>query len=347
MIVSDVSLDSKKRCELVAIVGPTGAGKSELALAVARELEAEIVNCDALQVYRGLDIGTAKVGPSGQHGIPHHLISLISPDEEFSAASYIARAAPVIYDIAERGKLPLVVGGTGLYLRALLRGLFDGPGRSPEVRKRLGRIAARRGSLALHRLLKRWDPISAERIHHNDRVRLERALEVRIQTGRPMSALMSKRVSPIADFQVILVGLEPNKSVLARRIDRRVTRMFDEGFASEVLALKKHYGENIPAFKAIGYREMLGYLSGELDLRRTQELIAVATSQYAKRQMTWFRGEEGVEWFRGSGDDPLVLGSVLGYLCEQGEQSEQGEQGEQGQPAFRQDQETLHAETAS
>lgn len=332
-----VPIATKQR-ELVAIVGPTGAGKSELALELARELDAEIVNCDALQVYRGLDIGTAKVLPSGRRGIPHHLVNLISPDEEFSAADYIARAAPTIDDIAERGKLPLVVGGTGLYLRALLRGLFDGPGRSPEVRERLGRIVARRGSSSLHRLLKRWDPVSAERIHPNDRVRLERALEVRIQTGRPMSALMSDRVSPIAEFQVILVGLEPDKAVLARRIDRRVTRMFDEGLASEVRALRKHYGENIPAFKAIGYRETLRYLSGELDLRRAQELITIATSQYAKRQMTWFRGEEGVEWFRGSGDDPLVLESVLGYL----QQHERNRRN-----ARRKNQETLHAETAS
>ena len=335
-LVSDMSPNSspnsRMQRELVAIVGPTGSGKSELALELARELDAEIVSCDALQVYRGLDIGTAKLRPSGQRGIPHHLVNLISANEEFSAANYIARAAPVIEDIAERGKLPLVVGGTGLYLRALLRGLFDGPGRLPEIRERLAGIAARRGTPALHRLLKRWDPVSAERIHPNDGVRLERALEVRIQTGRPMSALMAERVSPIAGFQAILIGLEPSKSALARRIDRRVTRMFDEGFASEVRALRKEYGENIPAFKAIGYRETLGYLSGKLDLRRAQELIAIATAQYAKRQMTWFRREEGVEWFRGSGDDPLVLESVLRYLRRH---------------ARRQNQETLHAETAS
>ena len=337
MIVSEVSPKAlrslrRRRRELVAIVGPTGSGKSELAIEVALELDAEIVNCDALQVYRGLDIGTAKLGPSGRRGIPHHLVSLISPNEEFSAAEYIARAAPVIDDIAERGKLSLVVGGTGLYLRALLRGLFDGPGRLPVIRERLGRIAARRGTPALHRLLKRWDPVSAERIHPNDRVRLERALEVRIQTGRPMSALMAERVSPIAGFQAILIGLEPSKSALARRIDRRVMQMFDEGFASEVRELRKQYGEDIPAFKAIGYRETLGYLSGELDLRRAQELIAIATSQYAKRQMTWFRSEDGLEWFRGSGDEPLVVDSVLRYLR---------------QDARRQNQETLHAETAS
>jgi tRNA dimethylallyltransferase len=164
---------------------------------------------------------------------------------------------------------------------------------------------------------------------------LERALEVRIQTGLPMSALMSDRVSPIAGFQVILVGLEPDKAVLAGRIDRRVRRMFDDGFASEVRALRDQHGENIPAFKAIGYRETLRYLSGELDLLRTQELITLATSQYAKRQMTWFRGEEGVEWFRGSGDDPPVLDSVLSYLQRN------------GQNARRKNQETLHAETAS
>jgi len=323
---------TKTRPQLVAVVGPTGSGKSDLAIGLARELGGEIVNCDALQVYAGLDIGTAKVGAEGQRGVPHHLVSIIPPDAEFSAAAYIDRARPVIHDIAARGKLPFVVGGTGLYLRALIYGLFDGPGRLPAVRERLGGIASRRGVAALHRLLKRWDPDSAARIHPNDRVRIERALEVRIETGRPMSDLMAERASPIAGFQVILLGLEPDRSVLARRIERRVTRMFDEGFASEVRELRRRYGDDIPAFKAIGYRETIDYLSGEIDLRRAQELIAVATSQYAKRQMTWFRREQAVEWFQGSGDDPLVLGSVLGYLR---------------QHVRRQSQETLHAETAS
>jgi tRNA dimethylallyltransferase len=330
MTVLDASVVT--RPALVAIVGPTGSGKSDLAIEVALALNGELVSCDALQVYRELDVGTAKVRPQDQQGIPHHLVSVISPAEEFSAAQYIARAAPVIDSIAARGKLPIVVGGTGLYLRALLRGLFEGPGRMPEVRARLEGIVARRGTAALHRLLNRWDPDSAERIHPNDRVRLERALEVRIQTGRPMSALMAERKSPIAGFEAILVGLEPSRPALSRRIERRVSFMFDEGFATEVRELRKRYGEDIPAFKAIGYRETLGYLSGVTDLRRTQALIAIATSQYAKRQMTWFRREEGVEWFRGSGDEPAVVHSVLRHVRK---------------VTHRQNQETLHAETAS
>lgn len=320
------------RPRLVAVVGPTGSGKSSLAIELARKLDGECVSCDALQVYRELDVGTAKVRPEEQGGIPHHLVSLISPSEEFSAAQYIDRASPVINSIDARGKLPIVVGGTGLYLRALLRGLFDGPGRVPEIRARLERIASRRGLAALHRLLRRWDPSSAERIHPNDRVRVERALEVRIQTGRPISALMAERKSPIAHFDAILVGLEPTRPALSRRIEHRVNKMFDDGLANEVQELRRQYGDDIPAFKAIGYRETQRYLAGEIDLRCTQELIALATSQYAKRQMTWFRREEGVTWFQGSGDEPVVHEGVLRHIREH---------------AQRQNQETLHAETAS
>lgn len=317
---------------LVAIVGPTGSGKSELAIEMARQLRGEIVSCDALQVYRELDVGTAKVRPEAQRGIPHHLLGVIPPTEEFSAAEYIARAAPVIEDIAARGRVPVVVGGTGLYLRALLRGLFEGPGRLPAIRARLSRFAERRGTPALHRLLTRWDPVSAERIHPNDRVRLERALEVRIGTGRPMSELMAERTSPVAGFEAILVGLEPTRSALAQRIERRVARMFDAGFATEVRELVERYGEDVPAFKAIGYREALAYVSGKIDLRRAQELIVTATLQYAKRQMTWFRREEGLEWFAGSGDDPLVLEKVSRHVRRR---------------MRRENLETFHAETAS
>ena len=238
----------------------------------------------------------------------------------------------MIKDVDKRGKLPLLVGGTGLYVRALRRGLFEGPGRSDELRTRLGAIATRRGPSGLHRLLKRWDPASAVRIHPNDRVRIVRALEVCILAGRPMSSMMEARESPLLNFQVILVALAPDRTSLAERIERRVSAMIERGLAEEVRELRARYGENIPAFKAIGYRQMLSYLEGDVDATQVQALITSATLRYAKRQMTWFRHEEGVEWFQGSGDDPGVYDAVLGYL-------------RRALPS--QSSETLHAKTAS
>ena len=315
--------------ELVAIVGPTGSGKSGLALQLASRLDGEIVGCDALQVYRGLDVGTAKPTVTERRRIPHHLIDFVSPREEFSAADYISHAVPAIRNIAAAGRLPLVVGGTGLYLRALRRGLFEGPGRSPEIRELLARIGDRKGSGYLHRMLRRVDRRSAERVHPNDRIRLVRALEVFIQSRRPMSSLMAARRSPLPEFHVILIGLAPSRDVLRARIEARVARMFDQGLVDEVKKLKNDYGEDVPAFKAIGYRETLRYLSGELDEERARQLIALASIQYAKRQMTWFRREENIEWFDGYGEDPSVVEAVATYLRPQ------------------QELETLHAETAS
>jgi tRNA dimethylallyltransferase len=310
---------------VVAIVGPTGSGKSTLAIEVARAFDGEILNCDALQVYRGLDIGTSKPTPAERRGIPHHLIDVAPPDEEFSAAQYVALAAPIVFDIAARGRLPIIVGGTGLYLRALRSGLFEGPGRSTAIRERLSRLADRRGSGALHRILMRWDPESAGRIHPNDRVRLVRGIEVFLASGRPMSELMRERKSPLERFRDILVGLRPSREHLAGRITDRVDAMYSRGLAGEVRRLEADYGTEIPAFKAIGYREALLLLSGEIDSSRAKELTVRATTQYAKRQMTWFRREPGVSWFDGSGDDGEIQASVLDYvgrsLQETGERS--------------------------
>lgn len=319
---------------LVAVVGPTGSGKSDLGIRVARELEGEIVGCDALQIYEQLHIGTAKVPPDERGGIAHHLVDQMPPDQEFSAADYITLAVPVIEDIARRKKLPVVVGGSGLYLRALRRGLFEGPGRSPEIRERLTRIAERRGSKRLHRILGQWDRASAKRIHPNDRVRIIRALEVQIESGQPMSELMGARRSPLSDFQVILVGLTLSREELEKRIGRRVKKMFARGFVDEVRGLCREHGENLPAFKAIGYRETIDYLAGRLDEDRMLAAITLATMQYAKRQMTWFRREQGVEWFRGSGDDAPVQDAVLQYL---------GQELGLGRPG--RNVETVHAET--
>jgi tRNA dimethylallyltransferase len=299
---------------LVAIVGPTGAGKSALALALAESLGGEVVSCDALQVYRGLDIGTAKLPLSERRGIPHHLLDLVEANEEFSAAEFVRIAVRAIQDITLRGKVPILVGGTGLYLRALRRGLFEGPGRSPGTRERLMRIADRRSGRALHRILRRWDPDLAARIHENDRVRLVRGIEVFLSSGRKMSDLMRTRERPLSGFQDILVGLRPNREVLKARVEARVHAMFARGLLEEVRRLRLEHGDAIPAFKAIGYREVIRHLDSEIDLDDARKLTALSTIQYAKRQMTWFRREPDVEWFEGCGDDEGVEANVLDWI---------------------------------
>jgi tRNA dimethylallyltransferase len=299
---------------LIAIVGPTGAGKSALALGLAETLRGEVVSCDALQVYRGLDIGTAKLLPAERRGIPHHLLDLVGANEEFSAAEFVRRAVPAIEDIASRGRIPILVGGTGLYLRALRRGLFEGPGRSPGIRDRLKGIADRRGGRALHRILRRWDPELAARIHENDRVRLMRGIEVILESGRRMSDLMRTRERPLRGFQDILVGLRPDRDLLKVRIEARVDSMFARGFLEEVRKLRLEHGEGVPAFKAIGYRDAIRHLDSEIDADAARRLTILSTIQYAKRQMTWFRREPDVQWFEGFGDDDAVEASILDWI---------------------------------
>jgi tRNA dimethylallyltransferase len=299
---------------LVAVVGPTGAGKSDLALHLAEALGGEVLSCDALQVYRGVDVGTAKVPLAERRAIPHHLIDLVEPTEEFSAAEFVRRAVPLIEDLARRGRVPVVVGGTGLYLRALRRGLFEGPGRSPEIRQRLSEIARRRGVGALHRILRRWDPGLAARIHPNDRVRLVRGIEVYLASGKRMSDLMGERRSPLPGFRDILIGLRLHRDSLNARIRSRVESMFARGFVEEVRRLRHEHGDAIPAFKAIGYREVLLHLDGKMDLGEAKRRVALATTQYAKRQMTWFRREPDVHWFEGFGTDESVRAQVLARI---------------------------------
>jgi tRNA dimethylallyltransferase len=299
---------------MVAVVGPTGSGKSELAVALAEELSGEVVSCDALQVYRGLDVGTAKLPVAHRRGVPHHLLDEIDADREFSAAEYVSRAVPVIEGIAGRGRLPLVVGGTGLYLRALRNGLFEGPGRLPDLRERLSKLMERRGTRALHRVLRRCDPVLAARVHPNDRVRLVRGVEVALAAGKPMSELMMSRRRPLADFHDILVGLRPRRDVLEKRIAARVATMFSSGLVEEVGRLRDAFGTDSPAFKAIGYREALRLLSGEMTEREAKESTTRATLRYSKRQMTWFRREPGVRWFDGCGEDATLRTCVSEYL---------------------------------
>lgn len=307
-----------RHAPLLGIVGPTASGKSALALRLAQSVPAEIVSCDALQVYRGADIGTGKLPVSERRGIPHHLMDVVEPSEEFSAARYIRLATPIIKDLEARGKVPLLVGGTGLYLRALRRGLFQGPGRVAGLRKRLEEIERRRGRAFLHRMLRRVDPTSAERVHPNDRIRTVRALEVCLVARRPMSELMKERSSPLAGHRGVLVGLAPPRRELARRIERRVRGMFEQGLIDEVQRILREFGKDAPVVKAIGYRQVARYLAGEIDLDDARSSTEKATLQYAKRQMTWFRREEGVIWFTACGDEPDAGDTVEKYLRARG-----------------------------
>lgn len=320
---------------IVGVVGPTGTGKSSLAISLAKSFDGEVIGCDALQVYRKLNIGTGKLSDEEQAGIPHHLMDRVEPDQEFCAADYVREVFPLVESLNRRGKLPLVVGGTGLYLRALRKGLFEGPGRTPELRSRIDRIAHRRGSPFVHRMLARLDASAAERIHPNDLVRSVRALEVIFQARTAMSEMMLRRRSPLESFRFVIVGLAPPRKALVERIGRRVGEMFEDGFIAEVESLLNEYGSTVPAFKAIGYREIVSYLAGEISLAEARALTIKATTKYAKRQMTWFRREEGVVWFEGWGDDPETDRAVREHLdVEINEKCSIGE-------------ETLYAETAS
>lgn len=300
---------------LVAIVGPTAAGKSALALDLAERLDGEIVNCDSVQVYRGFDVGTGKTPPPERRGIAHHLLDVVEPDQVFTAGDYRSRALHALAGVRGRGKLPIVVGGTGLYLRALLLGLFEGPSRSEELRARLGTLAGRRGREFLHRLLARLDRKAAERIHPRDTPKIIRAVEVRLLARQPMSAMLERGRTGLKGFRVLKAGLCPERKQLAQRINTRVERMFAEGLLDETRAmLARTDATGIKSLGALGYRQAGAVLRGELGLQEAVRETQAATRRYAKRQMTWFRREPGIEWFAGFGDDAEIQGQVFAWL---------------------------------
>lgn len=272
---------------LICIVGPTGAGKSELAIRMAEKLDGEIVNCDSLQIYKGFNIGTAKVPVEGRRGIPHHLIDIVEPQNVFTAGEYSRMAREIVAGITARGKVPIVAGGTGFYLRALLDGLSPLPGRSAALRERLtGR--------PLHRLLKRLDPVAAERIHANDTPKLTRALEVRILTGRRSAA--QKPPDPLQGYAIRKIGIFPPRQELYAKLDRRTEWMFSNGLVEEVQGL---LALGVPAdakpFESLGYRQALAVVRGEISLAAAIADTQQATRNYAKRQVTWFRHEAGMD----------------------------------------------------
>src|SRR5881397_3709143 len=305
------------RQSLVAILGPTATGKSALALAIAERYGGEIINCDSTAVYRGFDIGTDKIAPADRRGIPHHLIDIVEPTDEYTAAQFARDAAAVVRDIHARGKLPVLAGGTGFYYRALTRGLFPGPGKDAALRRRLESIAERRGEAWLHRRLKRVDPESARRIQPRDLKRLVRALEVYFLTGRPLTAHFAETTSPIAGVVVLPIGVRLPAAQISERVTRRVDEQFARGLLDEIRTL---LGRGIPEtarpFGGLVYRQALEHLHGIRDEEATRALIAQENRRYARRQLIWFRKEPNVVWIEGPGESPATI-AVVSRLIEQ------------------------------
>ena len=296
---------------VLAILGPTATGKSALALAVAERHNGEIVNCDSTAVYRGFDIGTEKMPMAGRRGIPHHLIDIAEPAEEYTAADYARDAAAAIRDIHGRGRLPVIVGGTGFYYRALTRGLFPGPGRDAALRRRLGTIAGRRGVAALHRMLLRVDRASAARIQPRDLKRIVRALEVFFLTGRPLTAHFAQTRSPIPDVDVMAIALRLPAAETSERVTRRVDEQFNRGLLDEIRTLlARGISEDARPFGGLVYRQALEHLHGVRDEASTRALIAQENRRYARRQLIWFRKEPNLLWFDGPGESPTTIAAA-------------------------------------
>jgi len=296
---------------VLAILGPTATGKSALALAVAERHNGEIVNCDSTAVYRGFDIGTEKMPMAGRRGIPHHLIDIAEPAEEYTAADYARDAAAAIRDIHGRGRLPVIVGGTGFYYRALTRGLFPGPGRDAALRRRLETIAGRRGVAALHRMLLRVDRASAARIQPRDLKRIVRALEVFFLTGRPLTAHFAQTRSPIPDVDVMAIALRLPAAETSERVTRRVDEQFNRGLLDEIRTLlARGISEDARPFGGLVYRQALEHLHGVRDEASTRALIAQENRRYARRQLIWFRKEPNLLWFDGPGESPTTIAAA-------------------------------------
>jgi tRNA dimethylallyltransferase len=295
---------------LVILLGPTGVGKSRVAVGLALAFGGEIINGDSIQVYRGFDIGTDKPTPADRRGVPHHLIDAVDPGVQFTAADFVREALRAAADISGRGLVPFVVGGTGLYLKALVDGLFPGPGRDPVVRAELEAEARTKGLETLFLRLREIDPIYARTVRDRDRVRIIRALEVHRLTGRPLSEHFRDTVPPTGRANVVKIGLELDRQALYLRIDERVERMFARGLVGEVRdLLARGVGEDAPPFRALGYRHVLGLLRGRIPEEEAKALTRTDTRHYAKRQITWFRKTPGVAWF--SPDDISGLESYL------------------------------------
>jgi tRNA dimethylallyltransferase len=281
---------------LLVIAGPTASGKTAAAIDLAHRLEGELVGADSVQVYRGFDVGSAKPTPDELGGVAHHLLDVLDPDEEVDAVSYANMADAAIADIRSRGRLPIVVGGTGLWIRALVRGLVDVPPVDPEVRRRLEQAASTRGAPALHERLAEVDPISAGTVHPNDALRIVRALEVYEQTGTPLGVLRAEHALGAPRYRAVLVVLDMDRDAHNAIIERRAQQMLNAGWVDEVRSLRARWGDDIRAFGSVGYRDVLAHVRDQIPIDDAVRRISKSTRVYARRQRTWFKSEPGVSW---------------------------------------------------
>lgn len=321
--MASASQDSLQDPLAILILGPTGSGKTALSLALGEHAGldnkpwGEIVSCDSVAVYRGMDLGSAKPTPEERSRLPHHLIDVADPDEAFTAGEYSRQARKAMREIAARGRMPIVTGGTGLYLRALTLGLFAGPTRDEDLRDRLHRSRERHGSGWLHRLLIRLDPASASRIHANDAPKLIRAIEVCLSSGRPLSAAFVSGThpgrDPLTGFRLLRIGLNPPRQALYDRLNQRAAAMFADGLVEETRGLLTRFGR-VKALDSLGYRQALAVIDGAM----TEEQAIAAAQQghrnYAKRQLTWFRREPDVHWLNDFGDAPTTQQAAIDVI---------------------------------
>ncbi len=295
----------------MVVLGPTGSGKTALSLTLAERFRGEIVNCDSVAMYREFEIGTAKPTVAERARAPHHLLDFVDPCGYITAGEYARQAREILQQIKQRGALPIVVGGTGLYLRALLEGLFAGPQRSEDLRERLRERAKENGLGYLHRVLRRLDPAAAAKIHAHDTPKLLRAIEVCLASRTKMSEMWKQGREPLQGFRVLRLGLNPDRKELYERINQRARRMFDAGLSEETLTLLEKYGAAPRPLTALGYKQAVALMRGECDRETAVQAAQQAHRNYAKRQMTWFRREPDVFWISGFGDDAKVQAEAI------------------------------------
>jgi tRNA dimethylallyltransferase len=291
---------------LVVMLGPTASGKTALSVALAERFHGEVVNCDSVAMYREFEIGTAKPSADERARVPHHLLDCVDPTSYITAGEYARLARQALAEIKSRRTLPIVVGGTGLYLRALLDGLFPGPKRSEELRERLRRRAEQDGADHLHRVLLRLDPDAARKIHANDIPKLIRAIEICLASRQRMTEIWKQGRDPLTGFRILRLGLNPDREALYARINERAKQMFNSGLVEETKHLLTKYGDAAGPLASLGYKQAVQLLRNEIDLESALQAAQQAHRNYAKRQMTWFRREPDVVWLEGFGDDPAI-----------------------------------------